>query len=241
MTIEPTALTAPKAPSLASQLAKMRETAARDLAARQNGTPPASIRQAPLSDEAASVKDGAEQAETARRQAAKDQARQRIQTIMEKLKIIKKMASENPETMARMLAPLVKELKKAIDAYVAAGGTAGGWSTSLANSSGAPAPDSSQQEKPSDTYRQMRDSLAGSEAASDMEFVKNAKGIAKSIRELLDKAKIQIALREPDDETKKAFEETEGTLGEIDKTLDDLARGIAASSPAAGLFVALYA
>jgi hypothetical protein len=226
-------LTSPAArpPSLASQLATMREKAARDIEGRV-----ADAKAAPA--EAATARDAAKEAETAQRQAAKDQARQRIQTIVEKLRVIKKMAAESPEMMARMLAQLVKELKKAVDAFVAAGGKGGGsWATSLS----APAASPAGEEKSSDIYARMRDEVVGSEAAGDMEFVKNAKDIAKGIREMLDKAKVQLALKQPDDETKKAFEDADETLGDIDKTLDGLDRAIKASSPAAGMFVALYA
>jgi type I site-specific restriction endonuclease len=235
MTIE-LAGSAPKPPSLASPLAKMREAATRDLDARQSA-PSAARKADALSGEAAAVRDSAEQTEKAQRQTAKDQARQRIQMLMEKLQALKKMGSDSPEVMAKMLAQIVKELKKAIDSYVAAGGSAGGWATSLAAPQGdAPSGDG----KAADVYTAMRDSLAGSEAAGDMDFVKAAKGIAQTIRDLLDKAKVRVA-KPPDEATQKAFEEGDDTLTEVDKALDGLDRAIKASSPAAGLFIALYA
>jgi hypothetical protein len=74
-----------------------------------------------------------------------------------------------------------------------------------------------------------------------MTFVKEVRGIGKWIRELLDKAKVQMAFKPMDDETRTAFEDADEGLKEIDKALDDLDRGIRASSPEAGLFAALYA
>jgi hypothetical protein len=94
---------------------------------------------------------------------------------------------------------------------------------------------------PRNVYEKMRDSVSGSEAASDMDFVKLVRGIGKVIRDLLTKAKIQTALKAPDDETRKAFEATEEGLKDVDEALDRMDRDIRNSSPAAGMFVALYA
>ncbi|NBW23000.1 MAG: hypothetical protein EBR82_85155, partial [Caulobacteraceae bacterium] len=94
---------------------------------------------------------------------------------------------------------------------------------------------------PRNIYEKMRDEVSGSEAAGDMDFVKLVRGVGKVIRELLTKAKIQTALKGPDDETKKAFKETEEGLKEVDKALEKMDRDIRNSSPAAGMFVALYA
>jgi len=237
--MELTSPTTPRPLSLASQLATMREKATRELEAKVASGGPEKAG----TSEADKVKDAAQEAETAQRQAAKSKARERIDTIIEKLKMIKKVGAESPEVMAKMLAQLVKELKKAIDAYVAAGGKpGGGWSTSLtAPSASSGSTDDTPAEKAPDVYAEMRDAVKGSEAGGDMEFVKIAKDIARTIRELMDKAKVQTAFTNPDDETIKAFEDTDDTLKEIDKTLDTLDRAIKASSPAAGMFVALYA
>jgi len=94
---------------------------------------------------------------------------------------------------------------------------------------------------PRSVYEEMRDSVSGSEAASDMDFVKLVRGVGKVVRDLLTKAKIQTALKGPDDETKKAFEATEQGLRDVDEALDKMDRDIRNSSPAAGMFVALYA
>lgn len=94
---------------------------------------------------------------------------------------------------------------------------------------------------PRSVYEEMRDSVSGSEAASDMDFVKLVRGVGKVIRDLLTKAKIQTALKGPDDETKKAFEATAQGLRDVDEALDKMDRDIRNSSPAAGMFVALYA
>jgi len=94
---------------------------------------------------------------------------------------------------------------------------------------------------PRNIYEKMRDEVSGSEAAGDMDFVKMVRGVGKVIRELLTKAKIQTALKGPDDETKRAFKETEEGLKEVDKALEKMDRDIRNSSPAAGMFVALYA
>jgi hypothetical protein len=94
---------------------------------------------------------------------------------------------------------------------------------------------------PRNVYEKMRDSLSGSEAAGDMDFVKLVRGVGKVIRDLLNKAKIQTALKGPDDETKKAFKETEEGLKDLDKALETMDREIRNTSPAAGMFVALYA
>ncbi|QTC90724.1 hypothetical protein [Brevundimonas goettingensis] len=94
---------------------------------------------------------------------------------------------------------------------------------------------------PRNIYEKMRDEVSGSEAAGDMDFVKLVRGVGKVIRDLLTRAKIQTALKGPDDETKKAFKETEEGLKEVDKALEKMDRDIRNASPAAGMFVALYA
>ena len=94
---------------------------------------------------------------------------------------------------------------------------------------------------PRNIYEKMRDAVSGSEAAGDMDFVKLVRGVGKVIRELLTKAKIQTALKGPDDETARAFKETEAGLKDVDKALEQMDRDIRNSSPAAGMFVALYA
>ncbi len=94
---------------------------------------------------------------------------------------------------------------------------------------------------PRNIYEKMRDEVSGSEAAGDMDFVKLVRGVGKVIRDLLTKAKIQTALKGPDDETAKAFKETEEGLKDVDKALEKMDREIRNSSPAAGMFVALYA
>jgi hypothetical protein len=94
---------------------------------------------------------------------------------------------------------------------------------------------------PRNIYEKMRDEVSGSEAAGDMDFVKLARSVGKVIRELLTRAKIQTALKGPDGETKKAFKDTEEGLKEVDEALEKMDRDIRNSSPAAGMFVALYA
>jgi len=172
----------------------------------------------------------------AARQAAKDQAKQRVLQLVERLKTIKKFASENPEVMAKQLAQVAKELKAALKAYAQAGGSTAGWQTSL--SPAAPAgPDG----EAKDVYQQMKEQVSGSEAASDMDFLKQAKGVAATIKEFLTKAKILTALKGPDKETEDFFDETDASLKEIAKAIESMDRDIRASSPAAGMFVAMHA
>ena len=219
------------------------------------------------------------------RLARKDQARQQVQVLVERIRTLKQFASDNPQVMAKQLAQIVKALKSALKAYAEAGGTPPpGASTSMtapgavakveapakaeadpAISEGSDAtaaetetptepavrPDAEQtadawtalraEVRPADVYKDMKERLSGSEAAADMIFVKEVRGIGKWIRELLEKAKVQMAFKPMDDETKTAFEDADEGLKEIDKALDDLDRGIRVSSPEAGLFAALYA
>lgn len=235
MTLDPPFSTAAKPPSLASQLATMRETATRKLEAALKAPPKTAI-DTPVSLEAAAIKSQTEEMAKARRLQAKDHARLRVMELIERVKVIKQFGGDNPAVMARQLASLSKDLKKAIDAYAEAGGSTAGWQTSLEK----PAP-ADPGEPPADAYAQMRDQVKGSEASSDMELVKMARGLAKTIRELLEEAKVQFGVAGPDEESKAFIEETETTMKEVDKTLEGLDRAIRASSPAAGMFVALYA
>ena len=219
------------APSLPAQLAALRDRAA--------AKPPAA-KTAPTEV----TPDPAAQAETQRRQAAKDHAKQRVLALVEQIKTIKQFASDQPEIMAKQLARIAKELKSALAAYAQAGGRGGaGWAGALSPAPAAAAtPDpSSPPPSTSDTYRQMRDRVAGSEIAGDMDLVNQAKGIAETIRDLLTKAKIQKGVAGPGDEMKRDIDDTEATLKEVGKALDDMSTAIRATSPEAGLFVALYA
>ena len=219
------------------------------------------------------------------RLARKDQARQQVQVLVERIRTLKQFASDNPQVMAKQLAQIVKALKSALKAYAEAGGTPPpGASTGMtapgavakveapakaeadpaisegsdvaaaetetptepavrpdAEQTAPTAPASRPEVRPGDVYKAMKERLSGSEAAADMTFVKEVRGIGKWIRELLDKAKIQMAFKPMDDETKTAFEDADEGLKEIDKALDDMDRSIRASSPEAGLFAALYA
>lgn len=181
--------------------------------------------------------DEAQEAAKARRQQAKAAAKEKIVQILDRLRKLKQFASDNPEVMAKQLAQVTKELMAAIKAYAAAGGSpTGGWQTSLNASS--PTRDDG---TPKSAEEQMRDQVSGSEAAGDMDFLKYAKAAVKKIKEYLEKAKLQTALHGPNKETKEAFDETDATLKEVEKAMDDMDRDIKASSPAAGMFVAMYA
>lgn len=236
------------------------------------------------------------------RLARKDQARQQVQVLVERIRTLKQFASDNPQVMAKQLAQIVKALKSALKAYAEAGGTPPpGASTSAAVPAAPPptasaekapasssptaeastaetatgtdevvetetetesadaeasdraapsspeepsaptAPASRPEVRPGDVYKAMKERLSGSEAAADLTFVKEVRGIGKWIRELLEKAKVQMAFKPMDDETRTAFEDADEGLKEIDKALDDMDRSIRASSPEAGLFAALYA
>ena len=223
------------------------------------------------------------------RLARKDQARQQVQVLVERIRTLKQFASDNPQVMAKQLAQIVKQLKSALKAYAEAGGTPPpGASTSVttpaaasnanaeAETKAGPQADPAMSEdsdaaaadpeaaaepfaaadsertadawtaqraevRPADVYKDMKERLSGSEAAADMTFVKEVRGIGKWIKDLLDKARVQMAFKPIDDETKTSFEDTDEGLKEIDDALDDLDRSIRASSPEAGLFAALYA
>ncbi|BCW90963.1 hypothetical protein sos41_41400 [Alphaproteobacteria bacterium SO-S41] len=212
--------------------------ATRDASARE--TPAASTPSKPAETKTVETKD-AEDAAAAdpakeRRQAAKAEAKARILQILDRLRELKKAGADNPEFMAKQLAQIAKELKAALKAYAQAGGSAAGWQTSL----NAPAP-AEPGAPPKDVYEQMKEQVSGSEAAGDMDVLKYAKGIAKTIREELEKARLKLTFAKPDDKTKDAIDETETTLKEVGKAIEDMDRGIKASSPAAGLFVAMYA
>jgi hypothetical protein len=223
-----------------------------------------------------------------RRQSLKDQAKAQVMALLERIRTLKQFASDNPQVMAKQLAAIVRELKSALKAYAAAGGTPGIAAASApaappqapvpANASDdidakapadddaevaseateAPAADVAPSEgrdagatlastpaatdaDPRNVYERMRDSVSGSEAAGDMDFVKLVRGVGKVIRDLLTKAKLQTALKGPGDETKKNFEAADKGLKELDEALDRMDRDIRNSSPAAGMFVALYA
>ncbi|MBJ7486206.1 hypothetical protein [Brevundimonas sp.] len=237
------------------------------------------------------------------RLARKDQARQQVQVLVERIRTLKQFASDNPQVMAKQLAQIVKQLKSALKAYAEAGGTPPPGASTSAAVPAAPAPAASAEKapastspaaeartaetatgpaeaveteteaetesadaevpdraappsleetpaaapasradvRPGDIYKAMKERISGSEAAADMTFVKEVRGIGKWIKELLDKAKVQMAFKPMDDEAKTAFEDADEGLKEIDDALDDLDRGIRASSPEAGLFAALYA
>jgi len=77
---------------------------------------------------------------------AKQQARAKVQSLIERLRIFKKLFSGDPKQMAKALAQLTKELREAVKAYKAAGGQEMGMTGELARGVTTPAPEAAPDE-----------------------------------------------------------------------------------------------
>ncbi len=186
----------------------------------------------------------------------KTQARARVQALVERLKILKKLYAYNPQGMAKALAQVFKELKAAVQDYARAGGDEMGVAGSAAEASagtsasggdgatggsgggaggqGGPAPQHALYEAVTGEVRRM----VGEDG---LEFVKEVRELTNSLSGLLETARTQARIKKPDDAMKHAFEDADDGLKSLRDAMSDMEQDIHRSAPTAGMKLSVAA
>ncbi len=191
----------------------------------------------------------------------KEQARQKVQQIVERLKILRKLFAADPKQMARALAQIFKELKAAVQAYAKAGGEELGLAADAAGAATAPpsakdpatanppptsaaADDPSAAAAPSGDHA-LYDAVLGETrkmiGEDGLDFIKLVRSASNEISDLLDTARTQARGRKQDKETDKAIEDADKSLQSLREALSDTETDIHNAVPTAGMRLSIAA
>ncbi len=163
---------------------------------------------------------------------AKGRARERMQQVIEKLKMIRKLYAEDPKGMAKALAAVAKELQGAVKAYAKAAKDAG----EMFAQDFAAAPDASLPPEGQDAARKDLEDQARAEADGDMDFIKNVRSLSNALRDDLQTAKTKGILTQPGKfERSDEVKDAEDGLKELDQMTEDLDRQVRRDMPPGSL------
>ena len=200
---------------------------------------------------------------------AKSQARAKVQQIVERLKLLRKLYAYDPKKMAQALAQVFKELKAAVKAYGKAGGDeldmAGGAASgvvaapSQTSSSGtspgqdqaAPAADTADAADAAPTApaaapdHALYDAVVGEARKSigedGLDFIKTVRGLTNQISDLLETARTQAHAKKPDKAMTAAFDDADKALGDLRQEMAGVEQDIHVAVPAAGMRISVAA
>lgn len=164
---------------------------------------------------------------------AKAAAKAKIQELVKRLELLKKMYGDNPKEMARQLAALAKEFKQAIKDYASAAKDSGGMIAEERKDLAASDMTAEARAEASKTLDEEEKMLA----RGDLDFIKTARGVSNKLKEELQTAKIKGTLTvkgkfEESDEYKDA----EKSIKEVDEANNDFEQDVTNSMPAGTLF-----
>lgn len=163
---------------------------------------------------------------------AKGRARVKLQQVIDKMKMLKKIYANDPKAMAKALAALAKELQGAVKDYGKAAKEAG----EMFKADFAAAPDASLTPDQQASARKDLEDEAKTEASGDMDFIKNVRDLSNSLRDQLTTAKTKGILTQPGKfERSDEVKEAEDGLKELDKMTEDLDRQIRRDMPPGSL------
>ena len=163
---------------------------------------------------------------------AKGRARERLQQVIEKLKLIRKLYAEDPKGMAKALAAVAKELQGAVKAYAKAAKDAG----EMFAQDFAAAPDASLPPEGQAAVRKDLEDQARMEAGGDIDFIKNVRSLSKALRDDLQTAKTKGILTQPGKfERSDEVKDAEDGLKELDQMTEDLDRQVRRDMPPGSL------
>jgi hypothetical protein len=193
---------------------------------------------------------------------AKSQARAKVQAIADRLKILKKLYAYNPKEMAKALAQAFKELKAAVKQFKDAGGAEMSLAGEVATGSDKAATPKDGEDAaasvPSEGAEKTGDDVAPEavpETACDgaslygavvnaartmigedgLDFIKQVRGLANAMSDLLDTARGQAAIRPKNKDTDKQFEATDKELAGLRDDLKSMEQDIHREAPMAGM------
>lgn len=163
---------------------------------------------------------------------AKGRAREKLQKLMEKLKLLKKLYANDPKMMAKTLAAAAKALQGAVKDYAKAAKDSG----EMFKADFAAAPDASLTPDQQLSARKDLEDQAKAEASGDMDFIKSVRGIANALKDDLTTAKTKGILTQPgkferSDEVKVAEE----NLKDLETMTEDLDQQIRRDMPPGSL------
>ena len=163
---------------------------------------------------------------------AKGRAREKLNQLMERLKLIRKLYADDPKQMARQMAALAKEMKGLVKDYAAAAKASGElFSEDLKTPPDPAAPPEAQA-----AARKEIEDQAKMEIQGDMEFIKLVRGAGQALKDELEKAKIKGVLTLPGKfEQSDDYKEARDGLKDLDTALDDMDQQIRHDMPPGSL------
>ncbi|WP_297513312.1 hypothetical protein [uncultured Caulobacter sp.] len=162
---------------------------------------------------------------------AKGRAKARLQRIVERLKLLKKIHANDPKAMAKALAAAAKELRAAVKDYGQAAKDAG----ALYGEDFANLPDAAADPAAAASARNRIEDEAKAEASGDMEFIKLARGTSQALKDELRTAKTKGILTQPGRFERSDEVKDEEGLKDLDTMTEDLDRQIRQDMPPGSL------
>lgn len=163
---------------------------------------------------------------------AKGRAREKLQRVIEKMKLLKKLYANDPKAMAKALAAVAKELQGAVKDYGKAAKEAG----EMFKADFAAAPDPSLTPDQQAAARTSLEDEAKMEASGDMDFIKTVRSLSNALKDELQTAKTKGILTQPGKfERSDEVKEAEGGLKDLDQMTEDLDRQIRQDMPPGSL------
>jgi hypothetical protein len=163
---------------------------------------------------------------------AKGRAREKLQRIVEKLKLLKKLYANDPKAMAKALAAAAKELQGAVKDYANAAKEAG----EMFKADFAAAPDASLTPDQQAAARKDLEDEAKGEAMGDMDFIKSVRALGKALKDELQTAKTKGILTQPGKfERSDEVRDAEDSLKDLDQMNEDLDQQVRQDMPPGSL------
>lgn len=163
---------------------------------------------------------------------AKGRAKAKLQQVMERLKLLKKIYADDPKAMAKALAAAAKELKAAVKDYGKAAKEAGElYAQDFAN-----LPDAATDPEGAAAQRKQLEDEAKMEASGDMDFLKMTRSLSQALKDELQTAKTKGILTQPGKfERSDEVKEAEDELKDLDKMTEDLDQQVRQDMPPGSL------
>lgn len=163
---------------------------------------------------------------------AKGRAKAKLQQVMERLKLLKKIYADDPKAMAKALAAAAKELKAAVKDYGKAAKEAG----ELYAQDFASLPDAATDPEGAAAQRKQLEDEAKMEATGDMDFLKEVRSTSQALKDELQTAKTKGILTQPGKfERSDEVKEAEDGLKELDEMTEDLDQQVRRDMPPGSL------
>lgn len=163
---------------------------------------------------------------------AKGRARARLQQVVDRLKLLKKIYANDPKAMAKALAAAAKELKAAVKDY----GKAAKESGELYSQDFANLPDAATNPDGAAAARKTLEEEAKMDAQGDQEFIKMTREVSRALKDELQTAKTKGILTQPGKfERSEEVKEAEDELKGLDKMTEDLDQQVREDMPPGSL------